>query len=239
MLTHRAGLPANLNLVEYLGEDATKERRHALSELAKPPAKPPGTEFAYSNLGYVIVGAVIEKLTGKSWQENMVEQIFEPLKMKSAGFGGLGTPGRVDQPWPHTADGKPVPQNGPAVDNPPVMGPAGRVHCTIQDWSRFIADLLGGLNGKPALLEADSYQTLSTPPTGGDYAMGWIVAERGWAGGKVLTHSGSNTMNYATVWIAPERDFALLACTNQGGDDAAAACDTAVAALIQHRTSKE
>ena len=53
----------------------------------------------------------------------------------------------------------------------------------------------------------------------------------------MLTHSGSNTMNYATVWIAPERDFAILACTNQGGDAAQAACDAAVVALLAHHTA--
>jgi hypothetical protein len=53
----------------------------------------------------------------------------------------------------------------------------------------------------------------------------------------VLLHNGSNTMNYATVWIAPQRDFAILVCTNQGGDAARAACDAAVVALIDHHTA--
>ena len=44
-------------------------------------------------------------------------------------------------------------------------------------------------------------------------------------------------MNYATVWIAPERDCAILACTNQGGDAAQAACDAAVNSLIQYRAA--
>src|SRR4029079_7321634 len=109
-----------------------------------------------------------------------------------------------DQPWPHAADGQPVPQNGPQVDNPPVMGPPGRVHCTIQDWAKYVADFFRGIIGNPPLLPTDAYKKLSTPPFGGDYALGWIVTQREWAGGTVLTHSGSNTMNYATVWIAPE-----------------------------------
>jgi len=44
-------------------------------------------------------------------------------------------------------------------------------------------------------------------------------------------------MNYATVWIAPKRDFALLACTNQGGSAAQSACDSAIGALIEHYTA--
>jgi CubicO group peptidase (beta-lactamase class C family) len=235
LLSHRSGLPANLSLTEYLGDDVVQLRRRAVErELAKPPQSAPGSKFEYSNLGYIVTGAMVEKLTGKSWEENMEEHVFGPLKMTSVGFGGTGTRGKVDQPWGHLATGGPVPGNGPAVDNPPVMGPAGRVHCTIQDWSKFVADLLRGMSGKPALLPGDSYKTLTTPPFDGEYALGWGVTQRDWAGGLALQHSGSNTMNYATVWVAPGRDFAILVCTNQGGDGAAMACDAAVGALIQH-----
>lgn len=239
LLSHRAGLPANLNLVQFLGDNGPALRLRAASEeLAKPPQSDPGTAYEYSNLGYCIMGAIIEKLTDASWQENMREHVFQPLHMTTADFGGLGTPGETDQPWPHLADGSPVPQNGPAVDNPPVMGPAGRVHCTIQDWSRYIADLLAGMNGKPALLKTESYEKLTTPPFGGDYALGWITTQRDWAGGLALAHSGSNTMNYATAWIAPKRDVAFLICTNQGGDKAQLACDTAVGVLLEHHLAQ-
>jgi CubicO group peptidase (beta-lactamase class C family) len=238
LLSHRAGLPANLNLADYLGLDAGRERLRAVrQELARPPQFSPGSKFEYSNLGYIIAGAIVEKVTRKAWQENMAKRVFGPLEMTSAGFGGTGTPGKVDQPWSHTADGQPVPQNGPKIDNPPVMGPAGRVHCTIQDWSKYVADFLRGMTGKPALLPSAAYKKLSTPPFPGQYALGWNVTKRDWAGGMTLQHSGSNTMNYATVWIAPQRDFAILACTNQGGDAAQAACDAAVTALIEHRAA--
>jgi hypothetical protein len=59
------------------------------------------------------------------------------------------------------------------------------------------------------------------------------VVDRTWAGGKALTHAGSNTQNYALVWMAPLKDFAVLVMTNQGGDKAAKACDDTATALIQ------
>jgi CubicO group peptidase (beta-lactamase class C family) len=238
LLSHRAGLPANLNLPDYRGDNGRRERLRAVrQELAQPPENPPGSKYVYSNFGYIVAGAIVEKVTGKPWEKNMSEHVFVPLAMTSAGFGGTGTPGKVDQPWGHKDDGQPVAKNGPKVGNPPVMSPAGRGHCTIQDWSKYVADFLRGMNGRPALLPNDSYKKLSTPPFEGDYALGWIVTKRDWAGGTALTHSGSNTMNYATVWIAPERGFAILACTNQGGDTAQAACDAAITALIEHHTA--
>lgn len=63
--------------------------------------------------------------------------------------------------------------------------------------------------------------------------MGWLVVERPWGGGTVLNHAGSNTMNYAVAWVAPKRDFAVLVCTNQGGDSATRGTDEAAAALIK------
>ena len=148
-------------------------------------------------------------------------------------MAGLGTPGKLDQPWPHFANGQPAPNNGPTVDNPEVMGPAGTVHCSISDWAKFVADQLRGDRGERALLKPESYRQLHTPAIGGDYASGWLIAERPWGGGTVLNHAGSNTMNYAVVWLAPKRDFAVLVCTNQGGESAAKATDEAAAALIK------
>jgi CubicO group peptidase (beta-lactamase class C family) len=240
LLSHRAGLPPNLKLASYIGDDVIPLRLRAVrEELAKNPQSAPGKTFKYSNLGYIIAGAVVEKVTGKPWEQLMRSEIFEPLQMKSVGFGGTGTPGKIDQPWPHTANGQPTSENGPDMDNLPVMGPAGRVHCSIQDWAKFIQDQLRGARGESALLKPDAYQKLHTPPFDGDYALGWKVAERSWGGGKVLNHAGDNTMNFANVWIAPKRDFAIIACVNQSGDKAFTATDEAIVALMKLVNAKQ
>jgi len=193
----------------------------------------PGSQFFYSNLGYVIAAAMCERVTGINWETLITDMVFKPLGMQDIRFGGTGTPGQIDQPWPHTGDGKPTQSNGVAVDNPPVMTPAGRVNCTLTEWAKFIADQLRGDRGEHALLRPATYNRLHAPPfDNGDYALGWLVTKRPWGGGIVLTNAGSNTMNYAVVWIAPQRDFAVLVVTNQGGDAAAKGCDEASGALI-------
>lgn len=233
LLAHRAGVVPNLNWARIAREGTLQEQRlEAVKEgLSRKPLSTPGSTYLYSNLGYVIAGAMIERVTGRPWEESMRREIFVPLKMPSAGFGGLGTPGEIDQPWGHLKGGKPVKDHGPAVDNPPVLGPAGTVHCTLQDWAKFIADQLRGLRGEPGLLQPESYQVLAKPSFGGDYALGWLAVERAWGGGTVLNHCGCNTMYYANAWLAPARDFAVLVCANQGLD-AFDATDEAVSALI-------
>ena len=236
LLSHHAGLPANIDwrAIEQTRKPLPEQRLDALATAARTPlASAPGTTYLYSNLGYEIAGTMAERVTGKPWEVLMREIVFGPLGMKSCGFHGTGTPGKIDQPWPHTADGKPTGSNGPDVDNAEVMGPAGTVHCSIADWSKFIAEQLRGEHGTGRLLKQETYKVLHTPKFGGDYAFGWLVATRPWAGGTTLTHAGSNTMNFCVVWIAPARNFAVLAVTNQAGGDAEKGTDEAVAALIQ------
>jgi CubicO group peptidase (beta-lactamase class C family) len=240
LLSHRSGLKPNPDLVVYGGADGAKERlRVVQDELSKAPQHKPGTHYEYSNLGYAIAGAITERITGKSWEQAMQEEVFTPLGMTSVGFGGTGTPGQVDQPWGHHANAQPVSGNGSAMDNPPVLSPAGRVHCTIQDWARFIADQLRGARGEPALLQPASYKKLHTPPFGGEYALGWLVVDRKWSGGAALNHSGDNTMNFANVWVAPRRDLAMLVCVNQSGRTAFQASDEAVGALMDLHTARD
>jgi CubicO group peptidase (beta-lactamase class C family) len=240
LLSHRAGLPANIPWGLLPRSGTTRDQRLAvIKKLASiKPLAEPGAKDLYSNLGYVIAGAMAEKAADDSWENLMKKLVFEPLGMTGAGFGGVGTPGLLDQPWPHGENGKPVEKNGPDVDNPPVMGPAGTVHCPLVDWAKFVADQLRGARGEKALLKPETYKTLQTPPFGGEYALGCLAVERGWGGGRVLSHNGSNTMNFAVVWIAPLRDFAVLVVCNQGGPVAFKACDEAASKLIDIHLGK-
>jgi CubicO group peptidase (beta-lactamase class C family) len=157
--------------------------------------------------------------------------------MNTCGFGAPASPGKVDQPWAHRlADHELVAvQPGPESDNPPGLGPAGTVHCSLPDWAKFAELHLKGERGeKTALLSPESMSKLHTASPGGNYALGWIAGERPWAGGKVLAHDGSNTMFYASVWLAPARNLLFLVATNAGNDSAQKAVDELMAYLGQH-----
>ena len=94
LLAHYAGLPRNfdgtgirrtaptpaeqrLNLVRKTGSQALRSA--------------PGTKMEYSNLGYVIAGAVAERVGGKPWEALMRERVFAPLGIEGCGFGGALT----------------------------------------------------------------------------------------------------------------------------------------------------
>jgi CubicO group peptidase (beta-lactamase class C family) len=205
---------------------------------SKPPEATPGEKYIYSNAGYAIAGHMAEKVAGKSWEELMREKIFRPLGMTTAGFGAPGTTTKNDQPRGHRAGGIPV-EPGLGADNPVAIGPAGIVHCSIGDWAKFAAANLP--SAKTKLVKPATFEKLHAPaapmPGGSEYAMGWIVAEgQPWAGGPALTHSGSNTMWMAVVWLAPGKDFAVLVACNQAN---AEACNDAVLALIADHFKEE
>ena len=237
LLTHRGGMPASLDedglwARLWTIREPVKARQTLLEGvLAHDPIAPPGTKFLYSNAGYAVAGHMAEYVTGTAWEELMRRRIFRPLGMSTAGFGAPGKAGAVDEPWGHTEKGEPV-EPGPRADNPPAIGPAGTVHCSIEDWAKFISMHLRGESGRAKFLKAQTFKMLHTSPEGSDYAMGWGVLKRDWAGGITLTHAGSNTMWYAVAWLAPKRDFAVLVCCNQGGDQAAKACDEVAAKLV-------
>jgi CubicO group peptidase (beta-lactamase class C family) len=234
LLTHRAGLPADPFSWWLLGaKKPTPEQRITLLKqvLKNAPETKPGTKFGYSNVGYGVAAAMAEKVTGKSWEDLMRDRLFKPLGMRTAGFGAPGTKDKADQPWGHKVSKD---ERQPSqVDNAPVLGPAGTVHCSLPDWAKFTALHLEGRKGKSKMLKAETIRYLHTPPAGQEYACGWGALKRQWAGGTALMHSGSNSMWWATVWIAPERDFAVLAVTNCGGDPGQNACDDTCAVLIE------
>jgi CubicO group peptidase (beta-lactamase class C family) len=233
LLTQRGGVPGKppadawKRAWEQKGTPTQQRYEFIQAVLAQPPDAAPGTKYIYSNQGYTIVGAMLEKISGKPWEDLITEKLFKPLHMDSAGFGPPGTIGKVDQPWGHTRESLPK-----QSDNPPAIAPAGRVHCSLDDLARYaISQMEGERNG--GLLKAKTFQKLHTPPDGADYACGWRVVKRGWAGGNALTHNGSNTMWYVVMWLAPEKDFSVIVATNTGADNAAKACDDVVGTMIK------
>ena len=225
LLRHEAGAPASLaqsypTLWESMWQRASDPPAQVRADVARellldqPPASQGG--FTYSNASYLLVGAALEQRTGSSWEQLMRQEVFDPLDMSSCGFGSPASPGQTDQPWGHRYEGgsfEPV-EPGLMADNPPALGPAGAVHCSLQDWAKFGRVHLGV--GPAGYLGEETLQTLRDPSMSAqNYAMGWYAIQRGWAGSEpALNHAGSNTMNYALAWLAPAKDLGLLIVTN-------------------------
>ncbi len=132
--------------------------------LKDAPLTKPGSTYAYSNVGYVLAGLMAEHVSGQSWETLMNKRLFEPLGMTSAGFGSPGHPGKVDQPWGHRDSGGEV--RPTQVDNAPVMGPAGTVHCSVPDWAKFASLHMSERAGKAQATQGEHLPGIAHAPAG-------------------------------------------------------------------------
>ncbi len=211
---------------EMLVERRKEFARVTLSSPVTSPVPEPGTNFLYSNSGYMVAAACAERATGTVWEELIRDLVFRPLGMTTAGFGPMSPDGSLDQPWSHMiADGQVMPV---VWDFPSIIATAGGIHMSIRDWARFIAEQLNGRRGRSQLLTSETFRLMHTPqfalglPVMGtvqveEYGLGWAIERHAsTVYGPVIMHPGSNNLNYAEVWMLPNRDFGVMAATNIG-----------------------
>ncbi len=208
LLTHRAGIPKNWRDSDtYKSKEIKKRRLAILKGNLKLPATYEIDKFHYSNFGYVIAACMAEQITGLSWEVLMKKRLFDPLGMSSAGFGNPNVSKSTDQPWGHHKYLWKWWPSEAYYDE--VIGPAGRIHCSIADWAKFLSLQLTTEN---PILERKYLDKLLESV--GFYAGGWLVAEHAWVKGITLKHAGSNEIWFAAVLVTPKLDRAFVVATN-------------------------
>lgn len=223
LMAHRSGITDEASAEQIALADGTKttaQRRRAFAKLmVERQHSLPGVAFQYANANFILAAAMYEKSTGKSWDDMMKSELFEPLHMSSAGFGAPGNDSNVNQPWGHSdASGHRVPNKS---DNTPALGPAGTVHASLSDWADFIRLHLDG-SAHSLSLTPSTLKHLHTefPPTAGSpdrYGYGWIMWDD--VTGPGLGHDGSNNSWYCSCQVLLGRGVAFLAVTNIGGGE--------------------
>jgi len=89
LMAHQSGIPDFISSFDYRGKVSRLSfgkdefiKEHCSGDLAHEP----GTIYSYSNAGYIILGRIIEKVTRKTFEQNLQKRIFEPLKMENSGY---------------------------------------------------------------------------------------------------------------------------------------------------------
>ena len=228
LLSHSSGMKRDdpFAPAEDSAPGTLMEKRRAWVEhlLTRAPEFPAGA-YNYSNVGYVVAGAMLETRAATPWETALTNRVFTPLGMTHSGFGPPGTPGAIDEPlghWSRTSGFEPVAPGSPDADNPLALGPAGRVHTTLEDYARFMEAHIAGARGVSGLISAVSFRTLQTSVVG-NYALGWNTQTFPTLGVPGLSHGGSTGRWYSIVALAPSLDTGTMIVSNGGGDRAAAA----------------
>ena len=233
LMHHRSGLPDDREDAVVFARlralrGSTREQRleGVALALGRRPASPPGTKCVYANANFGILGAAVERITGDSWESQGRRRVFEPLGMRTAGFGSPNTPGRLDQPCGHHIFRRWPPRLFwiDATRLPKASAASGNVSLSMSDWARYASLHLDAARGRCRLLSCASFDRLhAEQPPDSHFAAGWGVA-RGDSLGPELQHVGSDGWWYAVIVIAPNRDVAMLAAANIGGERGQDAC---------------
>lgn len=219
LLSHTAGLRPNFfvgQMMSGYGPDLPAARLARLqAHWGKPVKGKPGA-FAYSNLGYVLVGVVLEQVTAVPWETLVIERIGKPFGLASM---GVGPPTASEAAWGHRKTLLGLRATDPAkpgADNPAWLGPAGTLHLSLADLLRWGQMHLLACKGElPDFLSAQSCQTLRAPVDKG-YGLGWQTETFAGHAIDLVGHEGSNTMWVAHLSTVPERDMVFAFATNDG-----------------------
>lgn len=221
LLSHTAGvreyLPQDYVFAELLLPTTVLER---VEQIAKQPLDfVPGQSWRYSNSGYVLAGAVVEKVTGKSLFHYLREQFFDPLAMVSvvdADDRGLAVHDPIG--YSVTGLGRPKPTQNMAAG---WLCAAGGLGMSAEDLAKWDVALMGG-----RLLSPQEHKTLGTEMllnngVGSRYALGLNV--RMFGGRRMWMHNGGVPGFLANNIVFPDDGLAIVVLTNGDFMDAAGA----------------
>ncbi len=186
------------------------------------PLGPPGEHFSYSNEGFALLGAIVERVSGLPYATYVRERILEPVGMSRSTFErGATPPGaalatfHVARDTPHGRRAIPAPQG----NYTPLWHAAGGLNSTARDLLRYLELIrTGGLSGGVRLLSEAGIAAMVAPRTAGGvpgafygYGLGIVLRYNGtW----LVQHGGGSKGISAHILVAPARDYTAVALTN-------------------------
>lgn len=199
LLTHTSGI----------SDDAAKYEPGTPDKLVfndKPLDFQSGEQWAYTNLGYIVLGYLVERISGQAYEEFVQENIFKPLGMNDSGLMSFVTviPRRASGYWP----GRNGIENADRFD-PRINFSAGSLYSTTEDLVRWEEGLFGG-----RLLSPASLRKMITPFKK-DYACGLYVKRLN--GHLMIGHDGNNIGFNSDMAYYPEDRIAVIVLANLNG----------------------
>jgi CubicO group peptidase (beta-lactamase class C family) len=217
-----SGIPVSdtdslLKRIEYL-EPATKLR----------------TKWNYSNFSYFVMGAITEKLTGKTWEENVENSLFKPLRMTNSTIGVKSLEQNSNVSLGYNTSGNTVEQV--AYFDIAAMSPAGGINSTARDMGNWLLTWInkGRFDKEQVLPEQYVLEAMSphaVMPRGylpdeefagmytAGYGYGWMISD--YKGHYRVEHGGSIDGFRSTVAFFPNEEMGVVVLTNQSNYEAA------------------
>jgi len=209
LLSHTSGIYNYTRNENFMKNDATKpatqEKILALFK-NKPLEFLPGSKYSYSNSGYMLLGYIIEKVTGKPYEKVVREMIFTPLQMTHSGFNftSLQSP---DKATGYLTLSKSSNTTAGIVDSS-VSFSAGAIYTTVGDLYKWDRSLYTEKIISKASLK-DAYTKRQ-----GSYGLGWDI-DSAW--GKPVYQHGGGIFGFSTfIGRSPQEDICVILFDNKG-----------------------
>lgn len=226
MMCHRTGLPRHD--LSWYASWATREEFLKRIEFLEPTAEL-RAKWQYNNFMFMAQGVVLEKITGKSWEENMRERIFKPLGMDNTNLSVKDMEKTPDHSLAFvTRDSsiKAIPYR-----NIDAMGPAGSINTSAKDMAKWLITWInnGKFQGKeivPAAYRTEA-MTIQMAVGGGTpdpanpdvhvagYGLGWFISS--YRGHYRVEHGGGIDGFITTTGFFPSDSIGIFISSNQGG----------------------
>jgi CubicO group peptidase (beta-lactamase class C family) len=208
LLTHTSGIPSFTSFPDYLSTMmlSSPPEKTIQRFRDKPLEFKPGERFVYSNSGYILLGYIVEKASGKSYEEYIEECIFKPLGMQDSGYD------HFERILPHRATGYSREGdhwvNSSYIDMTVPHG-AGALYSTMEDFFRWYQCWR-----EHKILSASSWTAMMTPGKW-NYGFGMSVSEHFRQTAQRVFEHGGGINGFATSmkWF-PDADLFVAAFAN-------------------------
>lgn len=211
LLTHRSGLSTfDGNRTQARFDTSEEALAAAVGTLTSVRLQSdPGDAYAYSNANYLLLGAVIERVSGQSYEDFVAERILQPLGMQNS-WAGPTLEGRSAGAAPHRYwFGAVQRQNAKPTR---VNMAYGGMRSSANDLAKY---LISFSDAERALLSRDSLAEMTTSAAPGEtpaYGFGWFIAES--EEYKLVFHTGANPGFNTIAGYSPDGDFGFVALVN-------------------------
>jgi CubicO group peptidase (beta-lactamase class C family) len=207
LLSHTSGIYNYTNNGEFMEKEVEKSiDRNALYAMVKdkPLEFEPGSKMSYSNTGYMLLGYIIEKVTGRKYEDVVRTEIFQPLQMTNSGFDFKNLKAA------NKAIGYSGIQNGKGnksmIVDSTVSFAAGAIYSTLGDLNKWNNAVLSEKIMKKASLEN------AFTPRHSKYGLGWSVDSV--AGKRMIAHGGGIHGFLSYNLAIPEENTSVILLTN-------------------------
>lgn len=226
LISHTSGIPhlSAESTAVLFGSSDKNELVKRLKYL--PPSAEVGTQFIYNNLIYTLAGIVTERITGKSWEQNLSDMIFTPLGTTHTYANVYTAEKDANFAYGYAVDATNMPVRV-LPEHVPMRSAGGNIYSSIDDMSKWVSVWMNhGRYHNMQILPEDylkkatspiQIMSLDTTQPVRHYGYGWMTHE--YEGYPKIEHSGGISGYTSNVAMYPSEDLAIIVLTNQTGSN--------------------